>query len=106
MLTLLPSPPPRLPATLAQTRDAILRDAPDHTDATEHMQAIAIVAEAHERVLSLVRGCACAAPLVAVAERLVDALDPLREEATRWDDDRDWRDYGTEADRRRQMAAE
>ena len=106
MLTFLTTPAPRMPDALAKARDAILRDADDHPDVTEWMQAVAIIAEAHERVLSLVRGCACAAPLVAVAERLVDALDPLREEATRWDDDRDWRDYGTEADRRRQMAAE
>ena len=88
-------------ATLAQTRDAILRDAPDHTDATEHMQAIAIIAEAHERVLLLVPGCAHPGPLVAVAAALVDALWPLREEATRWDDERDGREAGNRLDNSR-----
>lgn len=109
MLNFLPLPAPRLlaplPDGLADARNALLRDAEDHTDLTEHMQVIAIIAEARSRVIEIAARCARVQPILDVADALDDAAFPLTCEAHAWDDDREARQHGDRLDQRR-MAAE
>jgi hypothetical protein len=101
VLTLLPSPPQKMPDALASTRDAITQYAADHSDLSEQMQALHIAAEAVQRIRALAAGCECSAPLHAFAEQIEEAAFPLENEAMRWDDERDDRRHRNSLDRSR-----
>lgn len=100
MLTLTPG---RLIVTEAirAVRDALYRDAGDHTDLAEMLQAVTIAAEAAHRIREIAAGCARPGPLNEMAGLIEDATTPMETEAMNWDDNRDARAWGDLLDRRR-----
>ena len=95
------APPAKLPEPLAGLRDEILRNAWDHADADEHMQALQIMAEAAQRIRALAVSAAHSKPLAALAEEIEECGHALETEAMNWDDNRDARAWGDLLDRRR-----
>ncbi len=101
MLTLTPG---RLTVTEAirTARDALYRDAHDHTDIAEQIAVLSILAEAAQRIREIAATCARPGPVNEVAGLVEDATTPLETEAMNWDDNRDARAWGDRLDARRE----
>lgn len=95
-----------LPETLAGIRETLMRDAYDHSDISEHMQAIREVAACVRRLREIAVGCSRPMVLNDAAEKLEQALWPMEDEAHRWDDDRAGRAWGDKLDARRLVRGE
>ena len=99
MLTLpLRQPAAPLPAGLRATRDALHRDAWDHTDLAEYLTAITEASALIVRLRQIAAECARAAPLLKFAEAIEDAAYPIESEAMDWDDNRPARQHGNRLD--------
>lgn len=101
MLTLIPTSSPKMPEPLARLRDEVIRYAWDHADADEHQHALAIMADAAQRIRALAVSASRSAPLAALADEIEECGHALEAEAMRWDDGRDERAHGVRLDARR-----
>lgn len=94
----------RMPAGLVDLRNAIYRDAADHTDLPEYLAAIAILADAATRIREIAATCSRAGPLNEIAKYIEEDTGwPLEAEAMNWDDDRDARRHGDRLDALREV---
>ena len=92
----------KMPEPIRGVRDALYRDAADHTDLAEYLATLTIAAEAAQRIRELAATCARPGPLTEMATVIEeDASWPLQQEAMRWNDDRDARAWGDLLDQRR-----
>ena len=85
----------------------------DHPDAARLWRVRDVLAEARETILRIAAECETSEVRAALTEGVDSTLSVIDDAPINltcaldaWNDERDWRDYGTEADRRRQMAAE
>lgn len=92
-----------MPAGLRDTREAMIRDAEDHTDLTEYLTGITEASALVVRLRQIAATCSRAVPLLEFAEAIEDAAYPLEREAARWDDARDARAWGNKLDQRRMV---
>jgi len=102
MTFLLPTQPADvIPATLRDTRNALIRDAWDHDDIAEYETAITEASALVVRLRQIAATCMRPQPLLEFAEQIEDAAAPLETEAMNWDDGRDGRAWGNRLDARR-----
>lgn len=94
-------PPAPIPAGLRDVRNAMFRDAWDHSDLDRYLMAITEASALVVRLRQIAADCERADPLLKFAEAIEDAAFPLESEAHQWDDGRDARQHGNRLDNSR-----
>jgi len=110
MLTL---PAQRAPLDWPTPLVTALHATDDHPDAVRLWRVRDVLAEARETIRRIAGECETSEVRAALTEGVDSTLSVIDDTTINltcvldaWNDERDWRDYGNEADRRRQMAAE
>lgn len=96
-------PPAPIPARLRDVRNAMFRDAWDHSDLDRYLMAITEASALVVRLRQIAADCERADPLLKFAEAIEDAAFPIEAEAMAWDDGRDARQHGNRLDWQRMV---